>query len=255
MKSATRVLDILEMLAIDPSQLGVSEIARRLRIPKSSTHMLLATLEGRGYVVSDDARRFRLHPSFRAESRTWVGGARVARLLPLAREAMRRLVGVTRETSFLGVRRDERHFQCIEKVVGDKEGAFDMDLGGPRPMHAGSIGLVLLAFEPPDRAERLLRSEPLTRVTTHTICEPERLRRVLADVRTQGFAIVRGSGIIGAASVSAPIYDANGAVIAGMTVTAPLSRFDAILDDARSELLRTTALLSEELAGAEAATV
>jgi DNA-binding IclR family transcriptional regulator len=243
------------MLAIDPSQLGVSEIARRLRIPKSSTHMLLATLEGRGYVVSDDARRFRLHPSFRGEPRTWVGGARVARLLPLARAAMQRLTEITRETSFLGVRRDERHFQCIEKRVPVRDGAFDMDLGGPRPLHAGSIGLILLAFEPPDRTERLLRSTALARVTTRTICEPEHLRLVLADVRTQGFAIVRDSGIIGASSVAAPIFDANGAVIAGMTVTSPSARFDAILDDAKAELLDTTTLLSEELALADAATV
>jgi len=55
------VLDILELLAVDPREIGVSELARRLRIPKSSTHMLLSTLEGRGYLVSDAARRFRLH--------------------------------------------------------------------------------------------------------------------------------------------------------------------------------------------------
>jgi DNA-binding IclR family transcriptional regulator len=252
-KSAIRVLDILELLAANACELGVSELARRLNLPKSSTHMLLATLETRGYVVSDDLRRFRLHPSFRIEPRTWVGGGAAARLLPVARGAMRRLVDGTGETSFLGVRRDERHFECIEKVVSDNDERFDMEIGAPRPVHAGSIGLVLLAFDAPDRTERVLRAAPLAKVTPHTICDAPHLRRVLAEVRTQGFAVVRDSGILGASSVAAPIFDGSGAVIAGMTISAPSSRFDAIVDDARAEVINAAAAVSRELAQAAAA--
>ena len=253
-KSATRVLDILELLATDPRQLGVSELARRLKIPKSSTHMLLATLEGRGYVVSDEARRFRLHPSFRGgDTHTWVGGAPAARLLPVARDVMLRLVTGTGETSFLGVRRDERHFQCIEKVVSGNEVRFDTDIGGPRPVHAGSIGLVLLAFDAPDRTERVLREAPLPPVTPYTVCDSARLRGILAEVRSQGFAVVRDSGCMGASSVAAPIFDATGAVIAGMAVSAPSSRFDEIVDEARSEVLSAAAAISRELATSQPA--
>jgi DNA-binding IclR family transcriptional regulator len=248
-KSAVRVLDILEMLATDVHAVGVSELARRLRIPKSSTHMLLSTLEGRGYVVSDAARRFQLHPSFRGESRTWVGGAAAGRLLPLARDAMRKLATGTGETSFLGVRRDERTFECIEKVVSESPVAFDYDIRGPRPVHAGSIGLVLLAFDAPDRTERLLREAPLPPVTPYTVCDSEHLRQILAEVRSQGFAVVRDSGALGASSIAAPIFDATGSVIAGVTVSAPSSRFDQILDEARSEVVNAAAMISRELAG------
>ena len=64
-KSASRVLDLIEILALTPRALGVTELSQRLGIPKSSTSMLLATLEARGYVMVDPARRFRLADELR----------------------------------------------------------------------------------------------------------------------------------------------------------------------------------------------
>src|SRR3990170_2281344 len=104
-KSAIRVLDMLEMLSTAAGQLGVSDIARRLGIPKSSTSMLLATLETRGYVIGDDTRRFRLNPAYCQDRRSWVGGARAA-LLRGARPLLQQLARETGESAFLAVARD-----------------------------------------------------------------------------------------------------------------------------------------------------
>ncbi len=105
-KSAARLLDLLEMLTVARVPIGVSEIARQLDIPKSSAHMLLLTLEGRGYVVSDEQRRFALSAILGRRGREWVGGE-LGALLDIAKPVMNKLAHVTGESVFLGRRRDE----------------------------------------------------------------------------------------------------------------------------------------------------
>ena len=91
-KSAVRVLDLLELLSGTSDALTVSEVARRLQWPKSSTQALLLTLVARGYLVRQDAA-YQLPAELRGG---WVGGLQ-ARLLGLARpimEAMAKELGV-----------------------------------------------------------------------------------------------------------------------------------------------------------------
>ena len=79
-KSAARVLDVLELFAASVGALGVSDVARKLGIPKSSTQGLLTTLASRGYLGRQDSAYFL--PAERRDG-GWVGGLR-ARLLGLA---------------------------------------------------------------------------------------------------------------------------------------------------------------------------
>jgi IclR family transcriptional regulator, pca regulon regulatory protein len=245
-KSATRVLDLLEMLAAAPQQVGVSEIARRLGIPKSSTHMLLSTLEARGYVIGDHDRRFHLNPIFTNEGRSWVGGSNVM-LMRLAREPMESLAHVTGESSFLGVARDDSNVEYISKVVSSHEVRCDAELGQPRPMHSTSVGLVMLAFQAAEKTERFLLRGKLERVTSQTVSDPRQLRREIALVRERGYAVVSDTNSAGAAGVAAPIFDGNGMVIAALNVSAPTSRFDPVVKKAAQALVRAAAGLSRSL--------
>lgn len=251
-KSATRVLDVLEVLAVAAEPVGASELARRLGIPKSSTHMLLSTLEGRGYVVGDDTRRFRLNPMLASARRSWAGGARAA-LRHLAREPMQRLARATGESAFLGVPRDESSFQYVEKVVSGHEVRCDAELGQRRALHSSSVGLVLLAFNAPARVERYLTGHALERVTVRTVCDPARLRRELAAIRKQGYAITRDTNAVGASGIAAPIFDGSGRVLAGINISAPTSRFEAVVERAATELIGAARSITAELSGAEAA--
>lgn len=246
-KSATRVLDLLEMLAAAPEQVGVSEIARRLGIPKSSTHMLLGTLEARGYVVGDDDRRFHLNPIFSREGRSWVGGSSMV-LMRLANPVMRALADSTGESSFLGVASDEAHVEYIAKAVSAHEVRCDAELGLPRPMHSTSVGLVMLAFQPAERTERFLQRGKLERVTAQTVADVRHLRRELAQVRERGYSVVRDTNSPGASGIAAPIFDAGGAVIAALNVSAPTSRFDPVLKKAAQALVRAADGVSRSLA-------
>lgn len=252
-KSATRVLDVLETLAVATGPVGASELARRLGIPKSSTHMLLATLEGRGYVLGDDLRRFRLHPMYNGQQRSWVGGA-LGALRSLAAEPMRMLAQGTGESAFLGVPRDATSFEYIAKVVSGHEVRCDAELGERRALHASSVGLVLLAMGPAAQAARYLAADALERLTPRTLNDAQRLQRELAAVRKRGYAVTRDTNAVGASGMAAPVFGPGGRLLGALNVSAPTSRFDAVLVHADA-LVAAAAQLTADIALAAAGPV
>jgi len=223
-KSATRVLDLLEMLALTSEPMGTSEIARKLGIPKSSAHMLIATLEERGYTVDAGGRRFRLNPVFTSTARSWVGGMPTA-LLEVGRRAMNQLVLETGETSFLAVLRDPMHIEYVEKVLSPSEVRCDGELHVPRAIHSNSPGLVLLAYQQTQVIEQYLAAAELTAHTPKTITDREQLAQELAAARRRGYATTSDTNTVGVSGVSAPVFGPQGKVVAALNISVPTPRF------------------------------
>lgn len=245
-KSAVRVLELFELLVEAREPLGVSEIARTLQMPKSSTYMLLATVEGRGYIVDKGGRRFMLHPALHGTGKHWVGGFRGA-LLRASRPVMRRLAEFTGESVFLAVLRADEHVEYVEKVVSAHDLRVDARLGTPRLLHATSSGLVLLAWNDAVR-EDYLKQRSYPQLTPYTIATADELRRALDRVRTQGYAMVRDTNSAHASGISAPLWDMYGTVVAALTLAAPTSRFDAdTIAAGRDALLRSAKEVSSAL--------
>ncbi len=94
--------------------------------------------------------------------------------------------------------------------------------GSRSPAHATSSGLVLLAHCPPAQCQEIL-SGPLQRFTAHTIVDPKRLRRVLADIRRGGHTITDRHIELVSVSIAAPVRGAGGAVVAALSVVAPVA--------------------------------
>jgi DNA-binding IclR family transcriptional regulator len=93
-------------------------------------------------------------------------------------------------------------------------------IAGRLPLHASSSGLVLLAHGPRELQEKVLAG-PLPAFTAHTITTPDRLRRVLADVRRDGHAYCPGHIHPDALGVAVPVRDTRGAVVAAVAVIVP----------------------------------
>ncbi len=243
-KSAVRVLDLLEALSRAEAPVGVSEIARNLGLPKSSTHMLLATLEARGYVIADAQRRFQLNPILSGQG-SWIGGAGAA-LTRIARGPMDELASATGESSFLGVGRDEASMEYIAKAVGAHEVRCDASLGEPRHLHSTSMGLVLLAYHDPERTERFLARGNFERLTRETVTDESELRKEIERVRARGYALAMDTNIPGVSALAAPVLDASGRAVAALTLAAPTPRFDAMRKHT-SALVRAAQTLGHQL--------
>ena len=220
-KSAARVLDVLEMFALTPEPLGVSEVARRLDIPKSSAQSLLTTLSARAY-LDRNGSDYVLPPALRGVG--WVGG-QLARLIRVARPVMRRIADASGESTFLGVLTPESMVRYVAKEVSSNEVRYDATLSHLRPVHCTSIGLVIVAFKPEAEGDALLRALLLKKITPYTVTDRAQLRTMLARIRAQGYAEVRNANVNGASGVSAPIFGPNAEVLAGLNLGSPSSRY------------------------------
>src|SRR5258707_9447366 len=120
-KSAARVLDILELLFRSEEPMALKDLVSILALPKSSAHALLRTLQSRGYVERDAADRYVLNESLR-QSSGWIGGPQ-AHPSAVARPVMDQLRDDLDETVFLGGR----------AARGDAKGIAKSGSRGPVP--------------------------------------------------------------------------------------------------------------------------
>jgi IclR family transcriptional regulator, acetate operon repressor len=109
--------------------------------------------------------------------------------------------------------------------------------GTTRPLYVSAGGLMLLAFQDPVFIDTYLRSVSLDPLTPRTITDVGKLRQRLQTIRRDGFAVSLGETVPGAAGVSAPIFNADGSVTAGLLIGAPLDRFEEELPELK-RLLR-----------------
>jgi DNA-binding IclR family transcriptional regulator len=237
-----RALAVLGALAEASQPMGVTEIARRVGLPKSVVHYHVSALVRNRYVEARPDRRYGLgYAALRLGRGNYSNLELRARALP----HMRTLHHDTWETVTLSVLVG-RERVYVDQLVSPQEIKLAVELGRPFPLHAGASGRAILAFLPDDSREALL-SEPLERVSAHTVVDPGGLRVLLDLVRATGLAVSRSERQEGAASVAAPVFDNHG-VAGAISVCGPEYRFDEASLDRYGPLLRTAAVeLSREL--------
>jgi DNA-binding IclR family transcriptional regulator len=108
----------------------------------------------------------------------------------------------TRDTVHLAVREDLSALY-VERISGRESVPVVSQVGTRLPLHATGVGKVLLAWAPDDVIERALRAP--ARPTRHTVVEPGRLHRELAEVRRRGYARTAEEMSLGASSVAVPV--------------------------------------------------
>lgn len=108
----------------------------------------------------------------------------------------------------------------VERISGSRAVHAVSRPGSRLPAHATAVGLVLLAHAAPVEVEAVL-TRPLKRLTEHTVTDPGRVRRSLAEVRRAGYAISVRQVELVSASVAAPVYGAGNIVVAGLSIVVP----------------------------------
>lgn len=204
--------------------LGVSELARRLGLGKSTVHRLLATLAGEGLVAHDQETGM-----YRLGLALYELGALVPAHLALheaATPVIEALRYNTRETVQVSVL-DGREVVYVERLESSYTLRIMGRVGHRMPAYCSSSGKVLLAFLSDERLNTLLADWALTPLTPQTITDGERLRSELHRIRARGFAENVNESEPGAASVAAPIRGIGGDVVAAVGVVGPTTRLDA----------------------------
>jgi DNA-binding IclR family transcriptional regulator len=220
-QAVERALDLLLAFADDGPELGITDLSRRFALPKATVHRLVEVLVAYDLLSRDPhTARYRLGlTAFRL-------GSAFLRTLDVRQAAlpvMQALAQQTGETVNLNIVQGG-HRVCIEKVESSQDVRHFVDLGRPLPLFAGASGKVLLAYLDPPAVEAVLR-EQVRSLTARTVTDRERIRADLARIRQRGYAVSTGERVDGASAVSAPVRNAHGVVVAGLTVSGPSYRF------------------------------
>lgn len=206
-------------------ELGVSELARRLRLGKSNVHRLVATLLDEGLLERDPRTgryrlgivMFELGEAVRVHMD--LHAAAGASLI-----ALRQRTGESVQVAVL----DVPDVVYVDRVESPHTFRLYTDAGRRAPLHCTSSGKLLLANSPDSDQAAFLATARLEPVTRHTVTDAEQLRDELLTIRARGWAESINERQVGLASVAAPIRDLTGEVVAAIGVGAPLSRFRAV---------------------------
>lgn len=225
-QSIRRAFDVLGALSDGP--LGVTDVAERSGLPKSTAARLLATLAGEGAVeqVPGDTQ-YRLGPRLATLA---AGLAPTRSIAAIARPVLEELAAACGEAAGLSVPDgDLAHY--IDQVAMPNPVSVRDWTGTRAPLHAVSSGQVLLAFRMPAAVNHYL-ARPLEGFTPRTLTDPDAVRERLHAVRRQGHAWAIEEFDEGISSVAAPIADASGEVVAALHLHGPSYRFPPVGEEA-----------------------
>ncbi|MFC5994350.1 IclR family transcriptional regulator [Pseudonocardia hispaniensis] len=219
--AASRTLALLSAFDGSRSVFGVSELASRASMPKSTAHRLLGVLIDHGYVKRDGNR-------YRLGEHVFELGSRALRPRGLREQAvpfMAELHHATLETVHLAILHD-REVLYLEKVFGHRAPPCPTTVGGRNPAHCTALGKAILSRSAPETVEHVV-AHGLARRTPHTTTHPDLLRRNLSLARDEGVAVDLEECRMGLACVAAPIVDRRtGEALAALSISAPIARFD-----------------------------
>jgi DNA-binding IclR family transcriptional regulator len=217
-QSLERGLDVLELIEAQEGEIGVREIARRLKLGPPIVQRLVSSLAARGYIEKNaETARYRL--SYRSLA-LGANGGQAGDYIAAARRELERLAREHRLNGFVMVLRGDRAVYLLA-VQADGPIGIKVRPGSEMPLHSTAGGKVLLASVSDDKARGLLGGNPLAAITPQTITDPESLIASLPAIRRQGYATVAEENIPGVLSVGAPIRDRGGRVVAALSVAFP----------------------------------
>lgn len=214
-QAVDRAAELLTSVVESTQPRSFTDLARETGLAKSTASRLLQALERHGLLLRDDAGLFRPGPLFSLYA---LRHEPADGLVDIASKTLRRIADDTGETVNLAVARAGLIVEVAQIDSTYLLGATNW-VGTDVPAHCSAQGKVLYAFDAlpvPD--------EPLEPLTPQTITEPSALRRELRQVRRQGFAVSMEELEPGLVAVAAPLRTRDGATIAAIGVTGPVTR-------------------------------
>lgn len=217
-----RVFAVLQALS-ERSEIGISDLSARLALPKATVYRFLNTMKTLGYVRQEaDSERYGLTMKvFELGSKA----LRYPELVDLARPHMQLLADKTGETVHLGMLIDSELIY-VHKIDSRHMLAMYSRVGRRAPLHCTAIGKVLLAWEQPERRDRILAGVDFKRYQENTIVEREAFLSELDRVKAQRFGEDREEFDDHIRCLGIPIFDRLGQPIAGMSISFPSFRYD-----------------------------
>ncbi|MEM8798385.1 MAG: HTH-type transcriptional regulator BhcR [Pseudomonadota bacterium] len=232
-KALERGVRILKIVA-DADGLALSEIADEADESAATTYRSLLTLNKEGLVEFNE--RMQLWYVGVAAFRIGSAFLRRTSIMECSRPIMEDVMSVTGETSNLAII-DEDHVVFVSQVETHQPIRAFFRPGTRGPVHASGIGKALLAYRSDEEFDTLVQNVDLERFTEKTLSEEAALRADMDLIRKRGWAIDDEERTAGMRCIAAPIFNAHGEAIAGISISGPAVRVATELDDEFGKLI------------------
>ncbi|MGE4454668.1 MAG: IclR family transcriptional regulator [Sphaerochaeta sp.] len=220
-RTTTRILDILEHVAQSPEGITLSELARKLDIPKSSLHPLANTLSEKQYLNYNKLEeRYYLGENLFVLGNTYVS---YSDLLEKIKSILLGINEKTEETLYFGVL-SNLDVLYLEKMELHSKFRVVSNPGNKLPAYSTGYGKALLSQFTSEEIESFYPEGNLEPVTEHTIQTVSELNDQLAQIRESGFSYEIEESTIGIRCIAVPIV-VHGETLAGMSLAVPVFRY------------------------------
>lgn len=231
-RAVERALDIL-LCFTDAEDLSLTEISARVELHKSTVHRLLASLEGKGFIIRNPASdRYRLGFRIWELSANLTHSDDPALILLPEMERLRDQVG---ETISLYVR-DGMERVRVQAVQSNQAIRRVAPIGARLPLYVGASSKVLVAFAESEVQQALIHD-----LTWPTSMDPDVFLQQMDEVKAMGYATSIEEREPGAAAIAAPIFGRGQRLVSALAVSGPSNRLTTKKMNSLAPLLLETA--------------
>lgn len=219
MQGLAKGLAVIEAFEEGALGLTVSDVAERTGLDRATARRCLLTLNALGY-ADYDGKYFRLAPRTLRLGHAYARSASLPATVQPVLESLSEETGESASVSLL----DDGEIIYVARASQKRVMAINLLPGSRLPAYCSSMGRVLLAALPPARARDILQRSDRRAHTPHTVTDVETLMRILGQVAAQGYAGIDQELELGLCSLSVPLLDGAGNVVAAMNIGANLVR-------------------------------
>lgn len=220
LSSVANAIRLIKVFSDDDYEIGISDLGKRLVLPKSTVHRLASTLV--------DARMLEQNPEtgkYRLGLVVFELGSLVRRKMDSYSEAKPFLMALrdkTNETVHMSILDQDCivYINCLESKQAVR---MTLNVGVRKSAFTTAAGKVMLAFQPDEVLDELFAAG-LEQRTANTIVDPGAFRQELATIRSRGYATADEENELGVRSLAAPVRDHSGNVIAATSIAGPAQR-------------------------------
>jgi DNA-binding IclR family transcriptional regulator len=217
-KSADRVLDILELFIGKQSSYSLTEISKILSMPPSSTHQILQNMLARGYLEMDETGK-----QFCLGYKLFEIRAEYTKNTDMKREFYRmadKISSELNEVVFLAIQSADKVLYIAEKQSSQAL-RLTANLGSVLPLYASASGKIFLADLLDEEVDVIYPEEQLDMLTEQTIPTRTLLKQQLADVRVDHIAYNWGESVEGLRCMAGAIRNTQGKAVASVSISIP----------------------------------
>lgn len=200
--SVKKAFAILSAISASKDGMGVSDLAKKLKMAKSTVHGMTSALEELGAAMRDPlTKKYKLGFALLEIGRTAYSPVD---LQTSARPVTEELMEKTQTSVFLGILNWDK-VTILDIVESRQDLSITAPVGSTIPLFAGAVGKVFLASMSQEQASKLVKSKGLPRFTENSIVDTELYFKELMQVRDQGFAVDDEEYILGVRAVASPL--------------------------------------------------